>query len=124
MGLFWIGFAICFLSPKACTTLGGPTAFDQVLETVQACDKARAALGGDIGAAWVGMTSGKSRSGGGSGLASWSTSVEGTKAKGPLSWSARKTNGVWEITRASLTVNGTAIDVLECAKSKSKKDDE
>jgi len=104
--------------------LGGPTALDEALETVRACHRAQAALGDDIGPALTGCTSGKSRYDGSTGSASWNTTIEGSKGKGSLSWSARKDDGKWRIVRASLTVSGSSLDVLDCGSTKKKKGDD
>jgi len=119
--IFWLCFAAGFASPKACAMVGGPSALDEALETVRACNRAKEALGDDIGPALTGCTTGKSRTGGGTGSASWNTTIEGTKGKGSLSWSARKADGKWTVVRASLSVSGSSIDVLDCGGSKKKK---
>jgi hypothetical protein len=88
---------------------------DMVMERVNACPRARELLGSPIKPALVGLSCGSASTGGGTGRARWTMSVNGPKARGRYSFHVRKEDGQWRLMTGTLKAGDTTIDVAVCA---------
>jgi hypothetical protein len=88
---------------------------DTALDQLRQCPRAQAALGESIDWASFGCSSGQTSTGSGTGSASWSMPVAGSKSAGRYSFNLSKTGGGWAVRRAVLTVGDDEIDVRRCA---------
>ncbi len=85
----------------------------QVVQMIEACPSARAALGEDVAPA-PGMSCGNLETGGGSGYADWSYAVSGSNGRGNVSFQAIERRGVWTVQNADLDVDGRSINLVAC----------
>lgn len=101
-----MAFIFC---PRACSSIDD--SHQVALDELRGCSRAQALLGTDIDAAWVGMHTGESSSGGSYGNAQWSFAVEGSSGRGTYSYNAVQRGGPWEITSATLVAGGQTVQV-------------
>ncbi len=112
------GQTMSFLSPRACAGSRG-----DVLEAVNRCPAAAAALGDDIDQTFVGFacvpsseSSGNCTADSWSGYENATMRVEGSRASGQLDFSATMRGcGNWSLTSATVEVDGETITVVPCA---------
>ena len=95
--------------PRACSSIDD--SHQVALDELRRCPRAQAILGDGIDAAWVGMHTGESSSGGSYGSAQWSFAVEGASARGTYSYTAVQRGGPWELTSATLVAGGQTVQV-------------
>lgn len=95
--------------PRACSSIDD--SHQVALDELRRCPRAHVLLGRDIDAAWVGMHTGESSSGGSYGSAQWSFAVEGSSGRGTYSYSAVQRGGPWELTSATLVAGGQTVQV-------------
>jgi hypothetical protein len=100
---------IFLFSPRACSSMDD--SHQVALDALRNCPRAHAALGDDIDAAWFGLHTGESSTGGGFGNASWSFAVTGSRGRGDFWYNAQMQGGEWRIVNASLEVDGETIQV-------------
>jgi hypothetical protein len=95
--------------PRACSSIDD--SHQVALDELRRCPRAHVLLGRDIDAAWVGMHTGESSSGGSYGSAQWSFAVEGSSGRGTYSYSAVQRGGPWELMSATLVAGGQTVQV-------------
>ena len=101
--------------------IGGMARCDGSLEAALAhansCATAVDLLGTEIHQSVVGCSTGESSFGGGHGRAQWRVTVEGTKGRGTLSYSATQNAGRWQIHAASIRTGGRDVSITPCVGS-------
>lgn len=102
-------FLVIFASGPACFGFEEPT-----LRAIEACPAAVQALGAPVSRGWLGLSCGNASTHGDRGHASWMFPVVGPNGRGSVSVATRERDGVWQLGRVELEVNGTTIDVLRC----------
>lgn len=112
--LFWVVFALLFVSPRACSMLHSSDAEKLAIQAVSSCPAARAQIGDDVAPAWTGCSQGSYEGGCGSGHEKWSTSIAGTKGRGTLGWAAEESNGNTKLVGAWLDTGSGQIDLVAC----------
>jgi hypothetical protein len=85
-----------------------------VMDRLRSCPEARARLGDNIEQSYL-FACGQTSVEGANGNATLVVRVSGSRASGAYSYAVEKHGGVWEMTQASLDVEGETIDVLKCA---------
>jgi hypothetical protein len=89
-------------------------AYEPAFKAINACPQAVELLGQDIQQAPLGLSCGSSETGGGSGRASWSVRVSGSKGSGSYSYAGSSNGSGWKLHRASLEVGDQEISIAPC----------
>jgi len=106
-----VGGPSCGLCAASCE--GYRQTLDESLAT---CPAVKKLLGDDPALSHVGLACGSTKSGGGTGTASWNLPVSGSRARGTLSVSLEKHGGQWAMTRGELSSRGDSVDLVQCAR--------
>jgi hypothetical protein len=86
-----------------------------VMDTLRVCPKARELLGDDVRESYVGCACGQMETGGGTGNASWSVPVSGSRGRGTYEYVLEQHAGRWQVMAATLHAQDQNVDVLGCS---------